>query len=181
MPPFHLSPWNSLCSSNSKGLRKPSWACISLNPRMPFRVAAAWTTSSCLHTRSDWCEPLNRELPGTEKQGVSSALYQLLLIHLLDTGDGKVGLVPWTSPWALRLGFFYALHSFIVSTITMCLVGNLIIWFLQWPETGTWLTITKTAYSTAVVKHVSEEGGRSMQPPTGDREVEGMFWKECFW
>lgn len=44
-----------------EGLRKLSWACISLNPHIPFRVAAAWTSSSCLHTRNGWCKQFNRE------------------------------------------------------------------------------------------------------------------------
>ena len=105
---LHLLPWNFLCWTELQGLRKLSWACISLNPHMPFRVAAAWTSSSCLHTRNVWCRQFNRELAWHSESGCSFSF------------------VPVVNPFALhkrwKIGLCYLNWFF-----RLCVKGSFII------------------------------------------------------
>lgn len=55
------SPWHALARADWPGGRKRSRACRSLTPRIPWRVAVAWTRSSCLHTSHGWCKQFRRE------------------------------------------------------------------------------------------------------------------------
>ena len=92
---LHLSLRNSFCWAELQGLRKLSCACISLNPYIPFKVAAAWTSSSCLHTRNGWYSQFNRELAWHNESGCQFSFVPVVNPFALHK-RWKTGLCSWT-------------------------------------------------------------------------------------